>query len=446
MKLTDQTQGVIKYIGEVKGKNGTMFGLEMLPYYNGHDNADNNGTIGDQQYFTTTNNEETGKFVTEEEIDDVLDEPSHSFALVGESPPFTVGDRVYIEKKNCNGMVHYVGVPKFTKTPKVFVGLELDEPNGNCNGTLAGCTYFTCEDKYGLYQVPKNVALAQEEVNVDIDEVDQQNYEEPEEEEDEQDEEEKDIYETPKPDPEPEPEPEPEPPKEPTPPPKEPTPPPKEPTPPPKEPTPPPKEPTPPPKQPEPVYKPPPKKEEPKPKPKPVVYRAPPKNDDYKAPPQPSYGGSGGNDEAPKLSPRKEVDPDGTETIYPTYMTNLCVKCRTHHKLRNYKTINYSSKKFQVDDMEIQRRLEDLSKQNVSQTGHFVLDGSKRFAYVLVSAPHEWRGACRVNTDDIDDAQKVLNYIAQNTNNAVKDVTRIQKFNWDKNFQTLVSAIRKANM
>merc|ERR1711879_491008 len=62
-----------------------------------------------------------------------------------------------------------IGVPKFAKTPKVFVGVELDEPKGNCNGTLAGCTYFTCDDKYGLYQVPKNLTLAQEEVTVDLD-------------------------------------------------------------------------------------------------------------------------------------------------------------------------------------------------------------------------------------------------------------------------------------
>lgn len=456
MKLNDGTQGVVKYIGEVAGKNGTMFGLEMLEFYNGLDKADTNGTIGDQVYFSTTGDKKTGCFVTEEDIADILDEPNHSFTIIGESPPFTVGDRVFIEKKNCNGMVHFVGVPKFTKNPKVFVGLELDEEKGNCNGTLAGCTYFSCDDKYGLYQVPKNVQLAQEEVNVDIDEVDQQNYDEPEDEDDEDSEElvEYDEYKddveeaTPK-------QPEPVKPKEPTPPPKEPTPPPKEPTPPPKEPTPPPKEPTPPPKEPTPPPKEPtpPPKVQPKPQPKPKpVYQAPPKKqqDDYKAPPQQqqSYGGGGGGaiDEAPKLSPRKEYGDDGSETIYPTYMTNLCIKCRTHHQLRNYKTINYSSKKFQIDDMEVQKRLEDLAKNNISQRGHFVLDGNKRFAYVLVKAPHEWRGACRVNTDDITDATKVLNYVEQNTNAAVKDVQRIQSFNWDKNFQTLVSAVRKANM
>ena len=447
-----------------------MFGLEMLPYYGGHDNADTNGSIDDQQYFTTTDNEKVGRFVTEEDIDDIID-ATHSLTLIGESPQFTVGDRVFIEKKNCNGMVHYVGVPKFTKNPKIFVGLELDEPNGNCNGTLAGCTYFSCEDKYGLYQVPKNVSLAQEEVNVDIDEVDQQNYDEPEPDEEEKEEELIEDYETPQepeqqpepepvkqPEPEPEPvkqpEPEPEPVKQPEP---EPEPvkpeyvaPPEEPEPveQPPEPEPEPvKQPEP---EPEPVYQPPPKKEEPKPEP--VVYKAPvkQKNDDYKAPPQQqqqqeaSYGGS--LDEAPKLPPRKEVDDDGTEITYPTYMTNLCVKCRTHHKLKNYKTINYSSKKFQVDDMGVQNKLEELAKNNISQKGHFIIDGNKRFAYILVSKPHEWRGACRVNTDEIGQAQQLLNYIEQNTNNAVKDVARIQKFNWDKNFQGLVSAIRKANM
>merc|ERR1712130_468609 len=115
VKLTDSTQGVVKYIGELKGRNGTFFGLEMLPYYGGQDNADTNGTVDGQQYFTTSNNEEIGRFVAEEDIDDILDEPTHSLKLLGDAPRLTVGDRCYVDKKGCNAMVHYVGVPSFTK-------------------------------------------------------------------------------------------------------------------------------------------------------------------------------------------------------------------------------------------------------------------------------------------------------------------------------------------
>merc|ERR1712228_661028 len=457
VKLTDSTQGVVKYIGEIKGKNGTFFGLEMLPYYGGHDNADTNGTIGDQQYFTTTDNETIGRFVSEDDIDDVIDEPTHSLKLIGESPKFTVGDRCFIDKKNCNAMVHFVGIPKFAKNPKIFIGLELDEPNGNTNGTLLGCTYFSCEDKYGLYQVPKNVSLAQEEVTIDIDEVDEQNYDQPiDNEQDDEDEKENEIETEPEVKPkyiapkiEKKPEPiiqskpiaskkieaapkkvekvniapkiEPEKVKD---------------------------------DAPKAVYKAPVqkpkkvevvKKVEPVPKAEPKkVYKAPvkalPVSNEQKEESVYDIGS------APTLAPRKVVDANGTETIYPTYMTNFCVKARTHHKLKNYKTINYSSKKFQVHDVEIQKKMDDLAKEWVSDRGNFVVDGDKKFAYILVKEPHEWRAAVRINTDNADDAMKVLLYIHGNTQQAVSGVDRIQKFNWDKNFQSLVSAVRKANM
>eukprot|EP00483_Globobulimina_turgida_P003727 UN03733 len=126
-------------------------------------------------------------------------------------------------------------------------------------------------------------------------------------------------------------------------------------------------------------------------------------------------------------------------------MTNFCVKCRTHHKLKNYKTINYSSKQYQVDDGRIQTRLDELAKNFISDRGHFIVDGNKRFVYALITKPHEWRAAVRVNTDDIAQAKQVLDYIEQNTQKAVAGIARIQKFNWDKHFQGLVSALRKAN-
>ena len=408
----------------------------MLPYYGGHDHADTNGSLGDQQYFTTTNNEAIGRFVTEDDIEDVIDEPTHSLKLIGQSPKFTVG----------NAMVHYVGIPKFAKNPKIFIGLELDEPNGNTNGTLLGCTYFSCEDGFGLYQVPKNVSLAQEEVNVDIDELDEQNYEEADDEEVEEDEKEIEIETVSEPK-EPvvsqnkavEPVIEPEPPKK-------------------IEPAAEPKKveietkakpiDTKPPKlvervkddAPKPVYKPPaqPKKKEiakkVEPEPQPTLVEEEQKKVEY----------DGGD--APKLSPRKVVEDDGTEITYPTYMTNFCVKARTHHKLKNYKTINYSSKKFQVHDVEIQKKMDELAKESVNDRGEFVVDGDKKFAYILVKEPHEWRAAVRINTDNAEDAMKVLLYIYGNTQKAVSTVDRIQTFNWDKNFQGLVSAVRKANM
>merc|ERR1719317_1577360 len=124
VKLDDGTQGVVRYIGEVKGRDGTFFGLEMLADNNGLATADTTGTIDGQQYFVTDNNAQTGRFVTDEDIATTV-KSTHSLNLIGEAPRFTVGDRVMVLKtikKGDNktkiriaGMVHYVGVPKFAK-------------------------------------------------------------------------------------------------------------------------------------------------------------------------------------------------------------------------------------------------------------------------------------------------------------------------------------------
>jgi len=38
----------------------------------------------------------------------------------------------------------------FAKKPGKWVGIELDEPTGEIDGTFAGEKLFSCEEKYGL--------------------------------------------------------------------------------------------------------------------------------------------------------------------------------------------------------------------------------------------------------------------------------------------------------
>jgi len=480
VRLIDKSEGVVKYIGEIVGKNGTFYGLELLE--RSYHTATNNGSIGDQCYFTTTSNKvNVGRFVTDNEIQSIV-QPTHNLPLIGESPPFSLGDRVFVEKKNCNGMVHYIGVPKFARTPKVFVGLELDEPKGNCNGSLAGCTYFQCDDNYGLYQVPKNLKLAQEEVTVDIDHLKHsENVEEKESKNQPQSdaatEQKADIQVQPESKVEPQPDPQPEPQSEPE---AEAQPEPElEPNPEPQSNTDPKPEPKPAP-EPEPELQPDPEPKAdsesvPDPEPEPVVEPIieplveplvepepviePQKESVSKvvesAPDKSILVESKHDDDSkdeieiskvPTLTPRIEVDEDGTETEYPTYMTNLCIKARTHDTLKNYKTINYSSRKYQVDDGLIQQKLGELADKDIAPRGHFVVDETKYFAYCLVKEPYEWRAALRINTDNANDAQKVLNFIQERTQEAMRHVGRIQTFNWDRNFHGLVTEIKEANM
>eukprot|EP01083_Nonionella_stella_P047115 126140_1 len=94
VKLTDSSEGVIKYIGEIEGKNGTFFGVEMLD--GSQNKADTNGTINDQQYFTCTNNASIGRFIQDTDIESTIKPATHNLDLIGSSPPFTIGDRVFV--------------------------------------------------------------------------------------------------------------------------------------------------------------------------------------------------------------------------------------------------------------------------------------------------------------------------------------------------------------
>eukprot|EP00486_Rosalina_sp_Unknown_P000759 CAMPEP_0201564502 /NCGR_PEP_ID=MMETSP0190_2-20130828/2834_1 /ASSEMBLY_ACC=CAM_ASM_000263 /TAXON_ID=37353 /ORGANISM="Rosalina sp." /LENGTH=229 /DNA_ID=CAMNT_0047980753 /DNA_START=182 /DNA_END=871 /DNA_ORIENTATION=- len=49
------------------------------------------------------------------------------------------------------GKVVFIGEAKIDKTKGVWIGIELDEPFGDNNGTIQGKQYFKCNDKYGKF-------------------------------------------------------------------------------------------------------------------------------------------------------------------------------------------------------------------------------------------------------------------------------------------------------
>ena len=61
-----------------------------------------------------------------------------------------IGNRVQILEKEVRGEVRYLG-----KVPDlglgVFIGVALDEPFGNVDGSLNGVKYFDCYPRYGLF-------------------------------------------------------------------------------------------------------------------------------------------------------------------------------------------------------------------------------------------------------------------------------------------------------
>lgn len=60
-----------------------------------------------------------------------------------------VGDRSYVSINGTEqiGTIRYMGA--FHRKPGIHLGVEFDEPVGDCDGIVLGCKYFTCEPNFG---------------------------------------------------------------------------------------------------------------------------------------------------------------------------------------------------------------------------------------------------------------------------------------------------------
>ena len=68
-----------------------------------------------------------------------------------------VGDRCEVSTESCagQGFVAFIGRTSFKDG--VWVGVELDQPDGKNDGSVQGRRYFTCADKHGVMTQPENV-------------------------------------------------------------------------------------------------------------------------------------------------------------------------------------------------------------------------------------------------------------------------------------------------
>jgi hypothetical protein len=61
-----------------------------------------------------------------------------------------VGDRIYLgTRTRLKGLIRYVGPVHWDQED--WVGIELDSPQGTCNGTIQGVAYFAAPDKFGVF-------------------------------------------------------------------------------------------------------------------------------------------------------------------------------------------------------------------------------------------------------------------------------------------------------
>lgn len=85
---------------------------------------------------------------------------------------FNLGDRVIVSPGYRLGTVRYVGPIVTTTSPlqeeedskglNIWIGVELDLPNGKNDGSIEDVGYFSCPPSHGLFVKPKAVALLEE--------------------------------------------------------------------------------------------------------------------------------------------------------------------------------------------------------------------------------------------------------------------------------------------
>lgn len=101
VKLKNGNKGTVKFIGEVVGKKGVFYGIDLAK-----GNGKNTGSFQKETYFKTKDGKKSGIFCRETKI--------KSTKTTQSSIKFTVGDRVSVKGKG-NGMIRFVGVPPFSK-------------------------------------------------------------------------------------------------------------------------------------------------------------------------------------------------------------------------------------------------------------------------------------------------------------------------------------------
>eukprot|EP00484_Ammonia_sp_Unknown_P024722 CAMPEP_0197031066 /NCGR_PEP_ID=MMETSP1384-20130603/10173_1 /TAXON_ID=29189 /ORGANISM="Ammonia sp." /LENGTH=534 /DNA_ID=CAMNT_0042460543 /DNA_START=147 /DNA_END=1751 /DNA_ORIENTATION=+ len=151
--LQDGASGIVKFIGEVRGKEGIFYGVDIKK-----GEGKNNGCIKNRRYFRTKKDANSGRFTTLSKIEKT--------SKTSKSVVFTIGDKIKCLSLGTTGIIRYVGIPEFDKTAKtVHFGLELKDAKGAHDGTLYSSylskkiSYFKCDPNHGVYIKMKEVKV-----------------------------------------------------------------------------------------------------------------------------------------------------------------------------------------------------------------------------------------------------------------------------------------------
>ena len=110
VELVDESIGICKFIGEIKGKKGVFYGVDIKK-----GEGKNNGCIKNKRYFRTKKDKQTGRFT---QIAKIIRSSKTSKSI-----QFTVNHLVHCPDLNTTATIRYVGIPAFDKT-MVYVMLS----------------------------------------------------------------------------------------------------------------------------------------------------------------------------------------------------------------------------------------------------------------------------------------------------------------------------------
>ena len=123
------------------GKEDTYYGID-LTFVGKHAFNNNTGSVKNIKYFETSNGK-NGRLCKFKSI--------KYFQYTAQSIKLTTESRIYVDTAYCEGTIRYIGIPP--DKSDVYIGVELDVDNGDCDGTYKGngARYFQCESQKGIY-------------------------------------------------------------------------------------------------------------------------------------------------------------------------------------------------------------------------------------------------------------------------------------------------------
>ena len=138
--------GVVRFIGEIKNKNGIYYGIEL-----DLNKGKNNGTLNGIKYFKCKSN--YGLFVKSQSISKIICKHNSHLKRI------KINDKIKCIKTNCDGIVKFIGTPYSFKTNGIYYGLLLQKPFGTNNGTINNRYYFKSNTKCAIFVQSKDIKI-----------------------------------------------------------------------------------------------------------------------------------------------------------------------------------------------------------------------------------------------------------------------------------------------